>query len=153
MAFDRTNQAHLNALLSEVTNDPLGIGYNPTGGTTPLLNLLNDAGSNPGGESTGERLTVAGLLDAIGTSPDNASVDAQFSDGLQFFLSRLLEQTLDTDLEKYRAQIQSSMQANNPIRTALEAQTRLLSRAEVLFGVDTFISRDDWFAARDGGVI
>lgn len=153
MAFDRTNQAHLNALLSEVTNDPLAIGYNPTGGTTPLLNLLNDPSSNVGGETTGERLTAGSLLDAIGTSPDDASVDAQFSDGLQFFLNRLLEQDLDTDLEKYRVQIQSSMQANNPIRTALEAQSRTMSRAEVLFGVDTFISRDDWIAARDGGVI
>lgn len=153
MAFDRTNQAHLNALLSEVTNDPIAVGYNPSGGTTPLLNLLNNAGSNPGGETTGESLTVASLLDAIGASPDDASVDAQFSDGLQFFLSRLLEQTLDTDLEKYRAAIQAAMQVNNPIRQVLEAQTRQMSRAEVLFGVDTFISRDDWFAARDGGVI
>lgn len=153
MAFDRTNQADLNALKTEVETDPISMGYNPTGGTQPLLNLLNDPSNNVGGETTAETLTVDGLLDAIASSPDDASVDAQFSDGLQLFIGKLLNRDLETDIEQYRAAIQSSMQVNNPIRVFMEAQTRALSRAEVLFGVDTVISREDWFAARDNGVI
>ena len=39
--------------------------------------------------------------------------------------------------------------ANSATVTALDAQNVTLSRAEVLFGQGTTITKDDWYAARD----
>ena len=51
MAFDVNNPADLLALKNEVNLDPIGMGYDPTGPTQPLLKLLNDPSENIGGDT------------------------------------------------------------------------------------------------------
>ena len=149
MAFDQTNQTDLNALKSEVINDPLGMGYNPDD-TNGLLRLLNDPDNNVGGETTGADLTVALLLEAIDPSD---FVGNQVTDGERVYLQAFMIRDLSDNIEAYRAKIVSALPAQSGTVAALNAQSRPLSRGEVLFGEETSISRQDWIAARDGGVI
>ena len=153
MAFDATNQADLDALKSEIVNDPLVMGYEPTGSTQQLLRLLNDPSENVGGETTTSDLTVELLFDAFMESPGDLDIGGQFTSGDQFVLQSLLSQELGTDISKYRPQITAILPNSSTVKTTLDSQVRALSRAEVLFGVDTNISRQDWFAARDNGVV
>ena len=150
MAFDRTSQADLDALHTEVFTDPITMGYNPTGNTQQLLQLLNDPNNNVGGETTGDRLTVGLLFDAALAAPDDLNVIGQFSEGDQIIIMQFLQQDLSKDIEEYRSRIEAIL-PNGTMLTTLQSQTRAISRAEVLFGVGTTISRDDWTAARDNG--
>lgn len=150
MAFDRNNSVHLVTLRDEVANDPINMGYNTTS-TQQLLNQLNEGENNVGGETTGETLTPYLLLQAFSQEPDDLTLGGQFTQGELDFIRMVLESTSNIydDIEIYRTAITTAFPANATVRQALEAQSRLLSRAEVLFGVDTSITRNDWFAARD----
>ena len=53
------------------------------------------------------------------------------------------------DISPYKLKFRSLFAANSSTVIALDAQTIELSRAEVLFGVDTVLSKEDWAAARD----
>lgn len=149
MAFDNTNQANLTALKTEVLDDPINMGYaSVIDQTNNLLKLLNNPDNNVGGETTGVNLTPAHLLDALDPS-DLAS--AQVSVGELDFIASFMGRDLDQDIERWRAKIISVLPNNSATETALNALSRTLSRAEVLFGVGTEISREDWFRARDNG--
>ena len=53
------------------------------------------------------------------------------------------------DITSYKVRWRGMFAANSETVVALDAQTSPLSRAEVLFGQGTVISKSDWFAARD----
>lgn len=148
MAFDRTNQADLTALKTEVDTDPIAMGYDPTGATPVLLKLLNDAANNVGGETVAPKLTTKLLLQAV--EPTDL-ISAQVDQGELAFLESFMNRDLEMEFDEFRAKITNIFQTNQASRQNLEAQTRPLSRAEVLFGEFTTISREDWFAARDNG--
>lgn len=150
MAFDVTNPADLLTLKTEVADDPLSMGYNPDVSTQQLLNQLNDGDKNVGGETTGDKLTASLLLDAIVANPDDMTIGGQFTQGESDAIKMVLGATsLGENIERYRAQITGMFAANDDLRLQLEAQLRLLSRAEVLFGEGTNISRTDWITARE----
>lgn len=149
MSFDINNAADLLTLKNEVNNDPIGMGYDPSGNTPSILSLLNDPSKNVGGETTGKTLTVKLLLDAI--EPGDLTIGGQFSQGKLEWLKMVVESSTDINsvIESQRVKITNLFQAQDVTRTMLEAQSRTLSRAEVIFSENTNISRTDWIAARD----
>jgi len=151
MGFDRTNSTDLAALKSEVNTDPIAMGYNPTGATQQLLNLLNDPANNTGGETTSAPLTARVLWEIAADNPDDLTPHGQFSEGDALVFQGLWEISIDpdADISWARMRVLNLFPANDGLRTDLEALVRALSRAEVLFGEGTVISRDDWIAARD----
>ena len=148
MPFDRNDSADLAALQSEITGDPAAMGYTAVvDNTSRLLKLLNDPANNTGGETTGQELTAALLLSVIDTS-DFAS--NQVDQGERDWLKMVFEYALQgQDIEPFRAKITGIFQNNSTTNQAIAALTRPLSRAEVLFGAGTAITRTDWIAARE----
>ncbi len=162
MSFDTNDPADLLALKTEVNTDPLTLGYDPVGPTQDILDLLNAKNftvSKPKISPAGVR--TAATFDAYNT----LSIDEQEwirwvtgSNGVEE--DNLL---VTTDL---RLQLTSTDPAGNEQnggadsiwnvsnRAAMNSAMLALivvpgSRAEVLFGFDTAISRNDWLAARD----
>lgn len=153
MAFDRTNQQDLDWLHTEVFTDPISMGYVPGSTQQGVLARLNDPALNVGGETTGSDLTPRLLLDAI--DPADLTPSGNFTQGELEFLKLVVESSasIDDNIEPWRAKITGMFQAQAATRQALEAQSRALSRAEVMFGADTQIGTQDWFEARDNGNI
>lgn len=148
MAFDRTNPTDLIALKSEVVNDPAGLGY-VDGNLRLTLELLNIAENNLGNETGEDYLHVKKLMlilfgETLG-SADQFKVDllVNASDGLR------------DDISDFKALLKS---LSGSLNTAILANTRDLTRAEVLFSSipdangtieSVIISRTDWITARD----
>ena len=148
MAFDRTNPADLTALKTEVETDPIGMGYSTVvDQTNQLLKLLNEPANNVGGETTNAELTAEKLLDVIDVAEFSGN---QVDQGERDWLNMVFNFSLsgNQSIEQYRATIKSVFPNNGPTNTAIDSLSRALSRAEVLFGAGTFITRDDWIAAR-----
>lgn len=147
--FDRTDPADLAALKSEVNTDPIGMDYaSVINVTAQLLKKLNDPAENVGGETIAQELTPAVLLDVIDTGEfSGPQVDQGERDLLLMMFAADMFGAVS--LETNRAKIKSLFQSNGSTNNAIDALTRPLSRAEVLFGAGTVISRQDWIAARD----
>lgn len=146
MAFDRTNSTHLAALKNEVNTDPISMGYDPTGPTRTILKLLNDPANNIGGEIVTRPFDVLAMIDAL----EPADYDApQTVVGAATYVHTLVELGAYNSIEPYKAKFRGLFAANSDTVTALDAQTIAISRAEVLFGQGTEISREDWTTARD----
>jgi len=146
MAFDRTSPADLAALQTEVNTDPIAMGYDPNGATAQLLKLLNDAALNVGGDTVVRIFDVDAMLDAL----DPVDFDAQQTvAGAPEYVHTLVTHSELGDITAHKDKFRALFAANSATVTVLDAQTSALSRAEVLFGQGTNISRDDWFAARD----
>lgn len=150
MAFNRSDSADLTALKNEVNNDPANVGYAAVlDDTSALLSLLNDPANNPGGETGVPPLLAKDLWKVIA---EDSATATQF----EFNISNLfaMVSSLDDDISDYRTTVKGLGDAQ--VNTGIDALTRPLSRAEVLFA-DTLangnteqvtISRDDWIAAR-----
>ena len=143
MAYDRSDPADLALLKSEVTTDPITMGYDATGATAQILKLLNEAANNVGGETSARPFDVGAMMDALDPTDFDAQQTVASAATYVSTLAALF------DIAVYKDKFISLFAANSTTVTALNAQTKALSRAEVLFGADTNISRDDWFAARD----
>jgi len=147
--FDRGDPADLLSLQTEVTTDPIAMGYDASGPTQPLLKLLNDAALNVGGDTAGRLFDVESMMDAY----DPQDLDAQQAPpGLANYVHTLVEVFgSGIEIAQYKAQFRAlfALIPNSTTVSALDAQTVALSRAEVLFGQGTVISREDWTAARD----
>ena len=151
MSFDNTDPVQVAELKSEVETDPIGMGYNPTGGTPPLLGLLNEPESNVGGETIGADFTSDLVMQVI--DPDELTVANKFPEGnarwLDYLMSAASSISNFADFEvKFRALFANYTPSSNTI-DALDAELQLISRAEVLWGVDTVITKADWLIARD----
>lgn len=146
MAFDRNDQADLLALQNEVNADPIGMGYAAViTQTNNLLRLLNDPDNNVNGDTGVREFTVDAMLDALDpTELDNAQTNANAAD----YTHMLLNFGAEKPIAAYKTKWRDMFAGNSATVTALDAQTKALSRAEVLFGVDTLLTRDDWAAAR-----
>src|SRR5210317_532598 len=146
MAFDRTDPADLAALKSEVNTDPISMGYDPAGNTQALLKLLNDAANNVGGDTASRPFDAAAMMDAL----DPADYDSpQAGTKAAEYTHMLLELGAYQPINNYKTVWRAQFAGNSATVTALDAQNVALSRAEVLFGQGTTITRDDWIAARD----
>ena len=148
--FDRNNPVDLLALQTEVNTDPLGMGYDPNGGTQDLLNLLNNPSNNLGLETGVPPLNLGELWNIIASDSATAT---QFEFNIKNLFS--MGNGPLTDVSDYRAAIVGL--GDTQINAAIAARTRALSRGEVLFGgvlangnyESVTITRDDWIAARD----
>jgi len=148
--FDRTDPADLLALKSEVANDPIAMGYVLTGSTPKILSQLNTGSLNVGGETTGEAFTAGLLLEVIDS--DDITIGNKFSEGNARWLDYLMSSaSANQNFAFFEARVRAIFDFNPTPQTIinLDAATRLISRAEVLFGVDVTISKADWLAARD----
>ncbi len=145
MAFDRTDAAQVAQLKSEIVTDPLSMGYDIDAANAGLK-LINDPANNLGGETTAEMLTVSMLLDVMDIGDFDSN---QVSDGERRFIESFINRDLNQDIDRWKAKIQAAFKANSTTSDAIDALVRPLSRAEVLFGNDTSLVKEDWFAARD----
>jgi len=151
MAFDINNQADLTALKNEEIDDSAGLGYAAAVNDDALLELMNLAVNNPGGETGIAPLTGRSLWQAT----INESINAADTKSLDWFFSMIAG--IDEDVSDSRADIIALNDIG--LNSKLDAITRLLSRSEVLFsnldsnGVNEFVvlSRIDLETARAQG--
>lgn len=156
MSFDRNSTADLAALKSEVENDPNGKGYDPLGGTQDLLDLLNAKT-----ETVSKPMISSNDIRAVTYYQAYNTLAQDEQEWLVWITSSGNENdvTVTADLrerltgETGGGSSNSSIWANSQRSTIEPLMLALIdvpgSRAEVLFGFGTNISRDDWFAARD----
>lgn len=144
MAFDRNDPAQVLALYNEWTLDPAAVGYATSNNTTQLLSLTNDPDSNPGGETVARPFDAAALLDALDPTEFESP---QTVVGAPNYVHTLVEMATGFgSIEPYKAKFRSMFAANSSTVTALDAQTSPMSRADVLWGYETNITRDDYAA-------
>ncbi len=156
MAFNRTDSADLLALKTEVNNDPLALGYNPSSGNTGLiLTTINAKNYTVGKPKISSALIRSSTTyDAYNTLTIDEQEWLIWMTGNNGFNEENVPVT--TDL---KVQLTGNGSPNNSIwatahRSSMVAAMDALinvpgSRAEILFGYNTVISRDDWLAARD----
>ena len=156
MAFDRTNTADLIALRDEEALDPISMGYAAVAGQTKktldLFNLVENNVIDTADQYIGEVFTPEVALDVV--DPDEITVGAKFSEGQARWLDYLFSSaaSLVGSFESFETKFRALFADYSPSSVtidALDARNRKLSRVEFLFGANTVISRDDWFAARD----
>ncbi len=149
MAFDRDDPADLAALKSEEADDPISMGYLHDGAEQFLLDQFNEPAQNVGGEISGVALTVKVFFDNMVPSEFGGNqVDAGELMWIDTILS-FMPVDEDRNIEEWRAQIIDILPNGSDTETNLDALSRLISRAEVLFGDGTDISKQDWRTARD----
>lgn len=154
MAFDRTNPDDLVLLRNEVLTDPLALGYDPLGGTSDIINILNT--KNPIFIINKPKISAAKVRASCTYDAYNAlTADAQewlrWITGSNGFNEESLDVT--TDLRARLTDGSNSIWAVGD-RSIMNATMLSLidvvgSRAEDLFGYGTIISDTDWFMARD----
>lgn len=149
MAFDRNNTADLIALRDEELNDPINMGYLAVDGiTNETLSLFNQSANNVGLETGEDFLNSETFLKIL--FAENINSQDQFKLQLLFIASN----GLSDDVSSFKSSISA---LSISLSDEITANTRLLSRAEVLFGVvdsngsmeKVVISKQDWIAARD----
>lgn len=145
MAFDRTNPAHLTQLSSELTLDPISMGYAGATSNPQILDLLNDPANNVGGETVGAEFTVDLMLQVI--EPNDLTVGGQFTEGKLEWIKMLASGF--ADVSQFRTKFRDQFQPADQTVTNLDAEVMVISRAEVLWGVGTVISKQDLLAAQE----
>ena len=147
MAFDRTNQADLDALNSELVNDPISMGYAPVIDVVPqVLQLLNDPVNNVGGETASRPFDGSAVLDAY--DPEDLTLN-QIPAGADGYVNSLLvaeQNGIDISVHKDKFRALFDLSPSSATVLALDAQNVALSRAEVLFGQGTVIDKLDYYA-------
>ena len=148
MAFNRGNPADLLALKAEVETDPLSMGYaSVSNNVTQLLKLINDPSNNVGGETVLGELTPETLLDSVDFAELGGNqVGAGGRRGIHYMFE--VAERFE-NIDRWRQKIIDAFPSNGPTVAAINALSRPLSRAEVLFGEGTDMVREDWYAARD----
>jgi len=148
MSFDVNDAADLLALKTEVNDDPISMGYaSVVDITQQLLKLLNDPANNVNSDVADRVFTAESMMDAL----DPTDYDAQQTvAGTPDYVHTLVEMggSAGIDISTYKAKFRSMFAVNSGTVVALDAQTSPLSRAEVLFGQGTTLTRNDWIAAR-----
>jgi hypothetical protein len=146
MAFDRNDPAQLQQLSDEVRLDPIGMGYAAQlTNTAQLLKLLNDPANNVGGETAQRDFTVDALLDAL--EPSDLSAGPTVAGAGDWVSYLVAWGSAGNSIASYRTKFRTIFNVNSTTVQALDAQTKPLSRAEVLWGEGTVITRQDWGAA------
>lgn len=155
MAFDRTDPADLAALKSEVNTDPDGLGYNPAdtnAGVIEPINLARVAYVQQKPNVASSAIRGGTTYDAY----DGLAIDEQewlrWMTGSNGGGEENMPVTADLRLRLLGDGGTSIWAVAD--RTEMESVmsgifSRDGSRAEDLWGIDTFISEQDWFAARD----
>lgn len=143
MAFDRENPEDLLALKNEVNIDPLGMGYAAVAGATqPTLDLLNLPANNVGGETINRPISdilVSQVSEIIGETEY-----AALSEYDKEWVKAFIRMPADGDMTPYVTKFLEVFPAAGVTRTAAQALLpKLASRTEILFGVNTVLTRTD----------
>jgi hypothetical protein len=143
MAFDRDNTTQLQQLYDERTLDPLTMNY--PANDDAFVSRINDPARNVGGETVSREFDVLAMMDAL----DPTDFDAQQTvTGAANYVATLVNLGAYESITDYEQKFRSLFAANSGTITALNTQTSPISRAQVLWGVDTVIVVDDWITAR-----
>jgi len=165
MGFDVTNPDHLTLLKNEAINDPVAMGYPPDlgGHTRTRLRLFNDPDNNvrsdPVKDFAQTELTPETLADAVDVT-EYAGDTGQNIGNARGLVNTFMRLPPGSSLERWRAKIVSIFNSSGATNTALNNQTRHLSRVEAMrdpadlegpaiFGPGTVITEGDWLTARD----
>lgn len=154
MAFDASNPTHLQELKAEVSLDPLALGYAAVlADTAALLALLND--KNPAYIVSKPKISAAEVRAAVTYDAYNSlAIDEQ--EWLRWITGSngVNEESLvvTPDLRSQLTSSSTFWAASS--RTEMQAAMLAIidvpgSRAEVLWGFGSTISRAAWFTARD----
>ncbi len=144
MAFDRTNPTQLAELQSELTNDPISMGYSQISSAAQLSAIISDPDDNVGNDTTGADFTKELVLQVI--EPDDLTVGGQFTQGELEWVSLMMAG--DADISQFKAKFSGLFQANTDTVNNLNAQVMAISRAEVLWGLGSIVSKQDILAAQ-----
>ena len=157
MAFDRTNPAQLAELTAEVTLDPTGLGYVPSGATAPILALINTA--NPATLQPKPNISAAILRSGVTYEAYNTlSIDEQ--EWLRWITGSggVSEEDMSVTAD-LRLQLTGDGNPTNSMWAAAHRDAMVpvmfailnepASRAEILWGRLTTISQYDWQAATE----
>lgn len=148
MAFNPDPESgDLQALNTEVFTDPISMGYDPDGKTKDLLDLLNLPENNAQPQSSNRVFDIAAMLDAL--VPTDYGISQVTQGAPEYTNSLILGRPSVGQIAPYRDKWRAMFPDGSATAAALDAQQSELSRAEVLFGQGTVITRDDWLAARD----
>jgi hypothetical protein len=148
MPFDRTNSADLTALKTEVNTDPQSIGYNASGSTQGILDLLNTASSNTTGATTTK--PISDLIVAEVAAEIDPTEYSLLTGYAQEWVKSMINQNSEASLIAYKDKFLDLFGAGSATRTNVQALlSPAASRAEELFGYGTVIDRNDWITARD----
>jgi len=137
--FDRNDPDDVMLLNFEIVVDPLGFGYDVSMSSFTQA-LLNEPANNIGGEIGGVRLTPEVVLEAMSFRDYRRATEEG-----RAYIDLLVGRDFGSDLNPYREKLLEALPRNRETEFPL----RPFSRAEVLFGVDTSISLNDFRAARD----
>jgi hypothetical protein len=151
MSFDRNDPADLAALKAEATNDPEGIGYTvlTDGNTTKFIEEINTKSFTVGKPKISSAdVRSATTYDAY----NNLAIDEQ-----EWLVWMTGSNGFNEENVKVTADLRAKLTTDSTFwavgdRDAMQAAMLALmdvpgSRAEVLWGYGTSISREDWLAA------
>lgn len=158
MSFDRNDPADLLSLKTEVNTDPLNLGYAAVvDSTTALLNLLNGKEHSPTFIVSKPKISAA-LVRAATTfdSYNGLAIDEQewlrWMTGTNGFGEENMTVTPDLRARLTGPDALSIWAVGDRVEMN-QAMLDIIdvpgSRAEVLYGTGTGISRSDWIAARE----
>ena len=144
MAFDQTDPADLAELKTEWENPRYAAVL---GETQNLLDLTNLPENNPGGESINrptEELDISDIAAVIDTA-EYAALAEYNKSWVRMFISR----PDDVKLKPYQTKFTQIFPPGTATLTgALALRAKLAGRAEVLWGVNTKITRSDFHEVR-----
>jgi hypothetical protein len=154
MSFSADNPTHLQELKDEITNDPLALGYAAVLTETPLLlALLND--KNPAYIVSKPKISAAEVRAAVTYDAyNNLAIDEQewlrWITGSNGVNEESLVVTPDLRLQLTSGSTFWAVSNRTEMQAAMLAIIDVPgSRAEVLWGFGSTISRAAWFTARD----
>jgi len=143
--FSVDNPANLLALKTEITTDPIGMGYVLAindDATYRITRRLNKPNRNVGGESIDRKirdLTILEVADVI-VQADYAGLNAYGKQWIQMFINR----PTDESIRSYRVKLRQLFSPTSATFLAIKALLpKPASRAEVLFGLNTIITNSD----------
>ncbi len=152
--YDPEDPVDVAALKAEVANDPIGMGYSQfiDSSTKKFMELLNLGEKNVESPvpTTAVTLTAKVLFDNM-VSSEFADNPSPANDGDRMWLHQILSFIHDApneSIEEYKDRIIAMAPNNSATEANIDALIRDLSRAQVLFGNDTFITDLQWAAAR-----
>ena len=151
MSFNANDPADLLALKTEVTTDPLGLGYDLGANVTQISDVINAK------NFTVDKPRISPALVRATCTYDaynNLSIDEQewltWMTGSSGTNEESLEVTADLRLQFTNSGTFWAVSDRDAMNAAMLALIEVPgSRAEVLFGYGTSISTSDWTTARD----
>jgi len=124
------------------------MGYNPDATYAGILDRLNDSALNVGGENINKNVEDIDIpeISAVIDATEYGALSAYDKQWMQMFINR----PINEPITPYKAKLLSIFPAGTASRTAMLALLpKPATRAEILFGVNTVITRSDWITARD----